>query len=186
MFTGLFVNSGQPKCMLKTALLVVVLVIDLTHSNAQQIESGARGQNQTVGWQLPFEVPLRLVRQYLQPSSDYSAGHRGVDYSVELGELLMAPSDGIVSVAKVLVDRPLIAISHSGGLVTEFEPACAILPVGTSVKRGEVFGKACDADVNYKQHCPNDRCLHFSLRVNGKYLSPLALIGGLNPSRLLP
>jgi murein DD-endopeptidase MepM/ murein hydrolase activator NlpD len=137
-------------------------------------------------WQLPFDSPHRLVRQYLQPASDYSAGHRGVDYEVELGESLLAPADGVISVARVIVNRGILAIKHGSGLVTEFEPACSELEVGRSVKKGEVIGWACEAGETYSQHCSDDACVHFSLRLEGKYLSPLALIGGLNPSRLLP
>jgi murein DD-endopeptidase MepM/ murein hydrolase activator NlpD len=137
-------------------------------------------------WQAPFDSPHRLVRPYLQPASDYSAGHRGVDYEVELDEPLFAPADGVIAVSKVIVNRGVLAIKHGAGLVSELEPACSDLSVGASVLKGQVIGWACPAEVDYAQHCPADSCVHFSLRFEGKYLSPLALIGGLNPSRLLP
>lgn len=140
----------------------------------------------TSGWQIPFDTPHRLVRQYLQPTSDYSAGHRGVDYEVELDEALFAPADGIVSVARVIVNRGVVAVKHGSGLVSELEPACSDLAVGAKVQKGEKIGWVCQPDANYTQHCQDDFCMHFSLRSEGKYLSPLALIGGLNPSRLLP
>ena len=138
------------------------------------------------GWQIPFEMPHRLVRQYLQPASDYSAGHRGVDYEIEPGEPLVAPADGVISVARVIVNRGVLAIKHGAGLVTEFEPACSDLDEGTPVRKGDVIGWVCAAGETYSQHCSDDHCVHFSLRSEGMYLSPLALIGGLNPSRLLP
>ena len=138
------------------------------------------------GWQIPFDSPHRLVRQYLQPASDYSSGHRGVDYEIEPGEPLFASADGVISVARVIVNRGVLAIRHGAGLVTELEPACSNLEVGTSVRKGEEIGWVCAAGESYSQHCPDDLCVHFSLRSEGKYLSPLALIGGLNPSRLLP
>jgi murein DD-endopeptidase MepM/ murein hydrolase activator NlpD len=140
----------------------------------------------SISWQLPFRTPHRLVRQYLQPTSDYSAGHRGVDFAVSLGDKLVAPSAGTISFARNLVNRQVLAIKHGSNLVSEFEPACTLLPVGSLVSKGEEIGFACSADDTYKQHCPDQTCLHFSLRVEGRYLSPLALIGGLNPSRLLP
>lgn len=138
------------------------------------------------GWQVPFDSPHRLVRQYLQPASDYSAGHRGVDYEIEPGERLVAPADGVISVSRFIVNRGVLAIKHGAGLVSELEPACSDLAVGSKVRKGEVVGWVCPASENYAQHCPDDACVHFSLRFEGKYLSPLALIGGLNPSRLLP
>jgi murein DD-endopeptidase MepM/ murein hydrolase activator NlpD len=139
-----------------------------------------------LGWQAPFDSPHRLVRPYLQPASDYSAGHRGVDYEVEIDEPLFAPADGAITVSKVIVNRGVLAIKHGAGLLSELEPACSALPVGTKVLKGQVIGWACSAADDYTQHCQADSCLHFSLRQEGKYLSPLALIGGLNPSRLLP
>lgn len=158
--------------MLKFALLSLVVLASVGSSNS--------------GWQIPFDTPHRLVRQYLQPASDYSSGHRGVDYEIELGERLFAPADGVISVARVIVNRGVLAIRHGAGLVTELEPVCTNLEVGTPVRKGEEIGWVCAAGENYSQHCPDDLCVHFSLRSEGKYLSPLALIGGLNPSRLLP
>lgn len=137
-------------------------------------------------WQIPFDSPHRLVRQYLQPASDYSSGHRGVDYEIETGEPLLAPADGVLSLSRRIVNRGVLALRHSSGLVSELEPACSDLVVGTSVRKGEVIGWACEADEGYAQHCRDDNCVHFSLRFDGNYLSPLVLIGGLNPSRLLP
>lgn len=137
-------------------------------------------------WKLPFSSPHQLARQYLQPTSDYSAGHRGVDYLVTPGEIIYAPSAGNVNFSGRLVNRSLVSIRHPGGFVTEFEPICSDLRVGDDVLAGQPIGSVCEADGGYAQHCPNAICLHFSLRLNGNYLSPFALIGGLNPSRLLP
>ncbi len=138
------------------------------------------------GWRLPFEQQPILVRPYLQPSSDYSAGHRGVDYAVAIGQKLVAPADGVVSFAGRLVNRGVISIKHSGTLVSELEPACSSVAVGQSVMAGQVIGRVCAAEPSYIQHCPKQTCLHFSVRQDGRYLSPLVFIGGLNPSRLLP
>ena len=138
------------------------------------------------GWQNPFDSPHRLVNQYLQPASDYSAGHRGVDFEVEPNEDLFAPADGVISVSKVIVNRAVLAIKHGANLVSELEPACSNLTSGTTVRKGEKVAWACPAEGKYTSHCKDDSCIHFSLRLDGNYLSPLALIGGLNPSRLLP
>ena len=144
------------------------------------------GSSSVESWQTPFDSPHRLVRQYLQPASDYSSGHRGVDYEVEPNEPLYAPADGVISVSRLIVNRGVLAIKHGAGLVSELEPACSDLAVGTSVQKGDVVAWVCAPDDTYSPHCPDDFCIHFSLRSEGRYLSPLALIGGLNPSRLLP
>lgn len=138
------------------------------------------------GWQLPFLSPHRLIRPYLQPTSDYSAGHRGVDYDITTDEPVFAPANGVISIAEKIVDRNVIAIKHEGSLVSELEPVCTALEVGDQVRKGDLIGRVCEPDVAYRNHCEAGNCLHFSLRLSGKYLSPLALIGGLNPSRLLP
>jgi murein DD-endopeptidase MepM/ murein hydrolase activator NlpD len=167
-----FLSIGQSWYMLKFAVLSLFTLAALGPTGAS--------------WQDPFDSPHRLVRPYLQPASDYSAGHRGVDYEIEIGEPLFAPADGVITVSKVIVNRGVLAIKHGAGLLSELEPACSDVPVGTTVLKGEVIGWACSAADAYTQHCSVDSCLHFSLRLEGKYLSPLALIGGLNPSRLLP
>ena len=144
------------------------------------------GFTPSVEWHLPFDSPHRLIRQYLQPNSDYSAGHRGVDYAVSLDESILSPSDGVISFAANLVNRPVLVISHPGGFKSEFEPACTTFRVGDYVVTGEPVGTVCLPGATYDPHCPDNNCLHISLRLNGQYLSPLALLGELSPSRLLP
>jgi murein DD-endopeptidase MepM/ murein hydrolase activator NlpD len=137
-------------------------------------------------WQLPLAAPIELINQYRQPNSDYSAGHRGVDYQVSLGQAIFAPADGVVYFAGLVVNRSLISIKHGSAISTEFEPACAVVGAGQAVQRGQIVAKVCDGKPNYRQHCFAMRCLHFAMKIEGKYLSPLALIGRMNPSRLLP
>jgi murein DD-endopeptidase MepM/ murein hydrolase activator NlpD len=172
--------------MMRNALITSLVLLQTTFLTSSKSPEYAEPDTIASTWQMPFETPHRLVRQYLQPNSDYSAGHRGVDFVVSIGDKLVSPADGTVTVAKQIVNRPVIVISHGADLVTELEPACSSLPPGSAVSKGQPIGFACEADVDYKQHCPDEICLHFSLRVGGRYLSPLTLIGGLNPSRLLP
>lgn len=146
---------------------------------------GGSGNASGDGWILPVS-PAALMNPYRQPSSDYSAGHRGVDYRVSLGQSVVAPASGQVAFVGKVVNRDLITISHDGGYKTEFEPVCSNLARGASVSIGEQIGEICDADSGYRQHCAQTRCLHFSMRLGGQYLSPLAVIGGMSPSRLLP
>lgn len=139
-------------------------------------------------WMLPIEPDqkglIHLLNPYRQPNSDYSAGHRGVDYRVAIGQQIFAPADGTIAFAGQVANRKLLTIRHSGDLVSELEPACALSPVGTVVRIGQPIATICNDLPDYVWHCP-DACLHFSLRREGRYLSPLALIGGLSPSRLL-
>jgi murein DD-endopeptidase MepM/ murein hydrolase activator NlpD len=132
-------------------------------------------------WVLPIQAPAMLVRSYLAPNSDYSAGHRGVDYSVTSGQKLVSPSDGVIAFKGTVANKPVLSVQHDDGFKSAFEPACSLLPVGSKVLMGQPIGWICPS-LLYKSHCSPWLCLHFSLRHNGLYLSPLALIGGLAPS----
>ena len=135
------------------------------------------------GFSLPFADPKPVINAYRQPNSDYSAGHRGVDFEVAIGTEILAPADGEIWYSGQLVNRPVLSLRHGDELLTEFEPACSTLVRGQKIKRGQPIGFSCAGDANYRQHC--DSCLHFSTRLNGEYLSPMYLLGQLNPSRLL-
>lgn len=135
-------------------------------------------------WLVPVSEP-RLVRQFLQPSADWSAGHRGVDYLVTPGERVFAPHAGKISFAGFVVNRSVVSIKHPNGLVSSVEPLCPSVSAGKSVETGQVVGTVCFPD-NYLSHCGLDTCLHFSMRTPNGYLSPLVKLGGLSPSRLKP
>ena len=135
-------------------------------------------------WQVPLNKPV-LVQEFRQPSADWSAGHRGVDYLVTTDQLVFAPHEGTVSFSGKVVDRQLLSIKHPNGMITSLEPVCSPKQKGTAVKTGEVIGTICSGD-NYVSHCLPRLCLHFSLRTENGYLSPLMVLGGLSPSRLKP
>lgn len=134
-------------------------------------------------WQLPLARPV-LVHQYLQPASDFSAGHRGVDLLAQPDQEVLAAAEGEVSFVGTVVSRQIVSIAHSGSLKTSYEPVCASVAKGQKVVRGEPIGKIC-AGADYQSHCGVRLCLHFSLRKAQGYLSPLAQIGLLSPSRLI-
>lgn len=135
-------------------------------------------------WQLPL-AHSEVVHQYSQPASDYSAGHRGVDLLTQQGEEVFAAADGQVAFSGRVVDRSVVTLSHAGSLKTSYEPVCSSLERGAKVASGEVIGRTCFTP-GYISHCGVRPCLHFSLRTASGYLSPLAQIGLLSPSRLIP
>lgn len=138
-----------------------------------------------INWIPPLEPPINLINLYRQPNSDYSAGHRGIDYQVTIGQPVLAPADGQVWFSGKVVNRNLISLMHPDGNLTEFEPVCTDLQKGEPVFLGQEIGQVCEADASYRQHCRNATCLHFSIRQLGEYMSPQVFIGGINPSRLL-
>ena len=135
-------------------------------------------------WRVPLDSPV-LAREFLQPSADWSAGHRGVDYLASPNQSVYASHAGTVTFTGVVVNREVVTIEHGGGLKTSYEPVCSTIAVGTKVSSDQVIGEVCP-NPNYPSHCGSRICLHFSMRNQNGYLSPLVMIGGLSPSRLKP
>ena len=135
-------------------------------------------------WRIPLEKPF-MVRDFVQPASAYAPGHRGIDYQVEPEELVFAPNSGLVSFSGRVVDRTVLSISHGNGLISSMEPVCPAKRLHESVNTGDLVGYVC-ADQTYPSHCAPKLCLHFSIRNQFGYLSPLFVLGRLAPSRLKP
>lgn len=168
-------------------LAFVLVAIALLNQAPAVARAETNGES---GWTLPLSPYPRLINTYRQPNSDYSSGHRGVDYQTGLGQEVLSPAAGVVHFVGKVVNRSLISISvqsaSSPSYLFELEPVCSEVAKGQVVRAGEAIGLVCDADPSYRQHCQQMRCLHFSLRRDGNYMSPLAAIGLLQPSRLLP
>lgn len=126
-----------------------------------------------------------VLREYQAPLLPYGAGHRGIDLPASLGSPVLAPLDGIVSFAGTVGLRQVVSITSDSDLIASMEPVCSDLPVGTPVAQGDPVGTVCSPDQNYTQHC-SETCLHFGTRNSKGYFSPLAILGGLGESRLVP
>ena len=120
-----------------------------------------------------------ILRSFIAPATRYAAGHRGIDVAAALGSPVVAPTDGIVHFAGVVVDRPLLSIRHPGGLVSSFEPVEAVVAEGAPVRRGDLIGTTVPG------HCRSP-CMHLGVRLHGEYVSPLNYLGGIPLSILLP
>jgi murein DD-endopeptidase MepM/ murein hydrolase activator NlpD len=164
-------------------IAVLQLASFLVLALAWQTPAPSLGSEQTL---TPPVIGSPLVNSYRQSETEYSEGHRGVDYQVQLGQGVFTPGDGQVHFVGKVVNRQLISISHEGGLLSAFEPVCSHLQLGDRVSKGDLIGEICEADDSYQPHCEDMFCLHFSIRKNGHYLSPLWFTGELTPSRLLP
>jgi murein DD-endopeptidase MepM/ murein hydrolase activator NlpD len=130
-------------------------------------------------WAWPVGPGHAVIRPFIAPVDRYSAGHRGVDIASSVGAIVTAPDDGVVFFAGTVVDRPVLSITHSGGLISSYEPVESPLTVGSVVHRGEVIGTLVAG------HCVS-ACLHFGVRLHGEYVSPLNYLGGIRRSVLLP
>ncbi len=132
-----------------------------------------------LGWVWPAE-PFRLVRPFAAPAHEYGPGHRGIDLDLVGGEALRAPADGVVAFAGSVAGRGILTIDHGGGLVTTLEPAASDLAPGTIVARG-----APVATLGSGGHAAAGT-VHFGVRLDGRYINPLLLLGDIPRAVLLP
>jgi hypothetical protein len=131
-------------------------------------------------WIWPLAPPHPVVADFAAPATEYSAGHRGLDLAGTGSTPVFAVSDGVVSFAGVIVDRPVLSIRHVGDLTSSVEPVTAIVTAGDEVSRGQLVGQIAAGG-----HC-SDRCLHLGARLHGRYVSPRLYLGGIPRAVLLP
>lgn len=177
-------QGGAMKNLRALAFATVTVIVILGSGPASVTASARPGVNTapaiTVARQWPLSPPHLILRPFAAPLSRYSAGHRGIDLVAALHGDVFAASDGIVSFAGRVVDRPVVSIMHPGDLITTVEPVDALVAVGDRVRAGQLIGT-----VSAGEHCPPG-CLHFGMRVHGLYVSPLLFLGNLPRAVLLP
>lgn len=150
------------------------LALDTPPSAAPSVDATASD------WTWPVDGPRSVVAEYRAPAHEYGAGHRGVDIEAVVGAPVRAPADGVVAFRGVVVDRALITIEHDGGYVTTFEPVLSGLNPGDAVSAGDVVGT-----VDLGGHAAAG-ALHVGVRLNGVYINPMLLFGGVPRAVLLP
>ncbi|GAA4265198.1 hypothetical protein GCM10022256_08100 [Frondihabitans peucedani] len=125
-------------------------------------------------------LPHPVLRGFEAPAAVWSPGHRGVDLGSPAESVVLAPESGVVHFAGVVVDRPVVSLEHSGGLLSSFEPVEATVSKGQHVERGQPVG------ILRAGHCAEGACLHLGARVDRRYVSPLVLLGAARWAVLLP
>lgn len=129
------------------------------------------------GWQWPTGGPAPVSRGFDPPAERWLAGHRGVDLLVEPGTAIVAPRNGTVVYAGVLVDRPVVSIRTASGLRLTFEPVEPYVERGQTVEDGEVIGFLLSGHQR--------DALHWGAKFSDDhYIDPLSLL--LGPVRLKP
>ncbi|MDQ1084015.1 MULTISPECIES: murein hydrolase activator EnvC [Microbacterium] len=130
-----------------------------------------------LGWAWPVEQ-VRVVRPYEAPAHAYGAGHRGIDLAST--EVVRSPADGHIAFTGDVAGRPVLTIDHGGGLVTTLEPVDSDLAVGDAVARAAPVGHLAPGG----HTAPGT--VHFGVRLDGEYINPLRLLGGVPRAVLLP
>lgn len=131
------------------------------------------------GWQWPVDPP-HIIEPYRAPAHRYGPGHRGIDLGAPIGARVAAPAAGVVAFAGDVAGRPIVTIDHGVGLVSTLEPVAATVPVGAVVRAGDTVGS-----VSTGGHTPAG-AVHFGVRENGEYISPIMLLRNVPRAVLLP
>lgn len=178
----------MPSCRLPAALLITLgtlaaLALPGTAA-AVPASTDAPASVSARGWISP--VPgAAILRAFEPPEHRWSPGHRGVDLAAAPGTALVAPADGVVTLARRVAGVSVIVLAHGSvrsdrELRSTFEAATTALAVGALVRRGEVVGTVEE----WPGHCVGPACVHWGVRRGPDYVDPLALLRG--PVRLLP
>lgn len=131
------------------------------------------------GWVWPVRE-FRIDRPFVAPAHDYGPGHRGIDVRPLAAADVRAPAAGIVAFSGQVAGRGILTIDHGGGLVTTLEPIASELVAGTAVARAAPVGT-----VALGGHAAPG-VLHFGVRLEGEYINPMLLLGGVPRAVLLP
>lgn len=164
---------------IKKALFLLVIASTLAVSPAN-----SSVQVLPLAMPLAFQGPEDTINHYIAPMSEYGEGHRGIDLATQIGEPVLSPADGEISFVGKVGYRNVISVRFGNSLTASLEPVCSAMVEGTYVRKGEDIGLVCEPDPEYLWHC-SEICLHFGTRSEAGYFTPLALIGGLGPSRLV-
>lgn len=108
-----------------------------------------------------------VERGWEPPSSDYTAGHRGIDVPAAIGTTAVAVDDGTVAFAGSVGGRTVVTVDHGDGLVSTLDSVQPLVTAGTKVRRGDAVGRVSVG------HCPAAApCLHLGARIDGRYVDP--------------
>lgn len=170
-------TARTPAMLLLLAMLACALAPGpaFAADDAEQVDLSA------LGWIWPLQR-FRVTQPFVAPAHDYGPGHRGIDLAPLDGTaaVLVSPSDGVVAFAGDVAGRGIVTIDHGDGLVTTLEPVETTLSPGSAVSRGEEV-----ATLSVGGHT-QPGSIHFGVRLDGHYINPLLLLGGVPRAVLLP
>jgi hypothetical protein len=150
----------------RRALHVIVLVALVVAATARPARAAP---DATGGWMRPVDGPV--VQPFDAPSSEYSAGHRGVDFAAASGTPARAANDGVVTFAGSVAGTLHVTIAHAGDLRTSYSFLSSVgVRVGQPVSRGDVVGLTGGVGTDH-----DSSVLHFGLRIGDRYVDPMLL-----------
>jgi len=146
-----------------------------------QINAARRSASDAQGWRQPFLWPVTgristlFGSQRIYKNGEAGAYHSGIDIARPAGTLVVAPADGIVTLA---ADHPftlegnLLMIDHGMGLNSAFMHLSQIdVRPGEAIRRGQVIGRVGMTGRATGPH------LHWSLKWREARIDPLLVAG---------
>jgi murein DD-endopeptidase MepM/ murein hydrolase activator NlpD len=108
----------------------------------------------------------------IHPFTGLSQMHEGLDISNRVGNIVIAPADGIISdIGNDLALGKLLVISHGFGMITRYAHLNKVLVrIGQKVKRGE---KIAEIGMSGKATGPH---LHYEVRLDGIPVNPMRYV----------
>ena len=151
---------------MRGAVTLATLVCGLVAAAARP--AGAVIPYGTYRW--PVTGPV--IRPYEQPTTPFSAGHRGIDIAAPFGTRVRAPAEGTVTFAGWVAGSQFLTIGHGDGIKTSYSWLSGLRAArGDSVKAGDVI--ALTGHGHPEVSTPH---LHFSVRIDGVYVDPMLLL----------
>ncbi|MFC7430658.1 MULTISPECIES: M23 family metallopeptidase [unclassified Agrococcus] len=170
--------------MLRRALPIVLCLLAMLAGAAAEVrahagpaEPGATAAAvpDALAASLTWPVPQAAVlRAFAAPTMRWGAGHRGVDVAAVPGEVVVAATDGVVTFAGTVVDRPLVTIRMHD---VPWEVLVTVEPVAPTVAEGDVVAAGDAIGTLQGGHRPCGACLHLGVRIDAAYANPMALLG---------
>lgn len=116
-------------------------------------------------------VSSRFGRR-VDPFTNRTSWHYGVDYSARLGTPIVATADGVVTFCGKWYEFGwTVEVSHGHGMVTRYAHCSKILvQKGQRVKRGDIIARVGSSGRSTATH------LHYEVIVNGSKKNPLAYV----------
>lgn len=156
-----------PRRTLIRALLALVTAALLPLTGSAVERSSLTRPSQSDRWLSPLGASFAVSTPFHLPNGEYRSGHRGIDIAAAAGEVVVSPTDGVVSFIGTVVDRPVVSITVDERIVLSLEPVTSELAEGSDIPRGAPLGTTASGG-----HCAAT-CLHLGVRVDGAYVNPL-------------
>ena len=124
----------------------------------------------------PLRPAPAVLRGFDAPDPNWQRGHRGLDLAGTVGQAVHAAGPARVVFAGLLAGRPVISLTHPGGLRTSYEPVRAAVRAGQRVDGASVIGTLTPGHPG----CSAAACLHW-----GAMWGPASAADYVDPRGLL-